>query len=209
MLEELSRRWRRHRLKAPEFAPMFERYRGDELVSLDCETTGLDPRKAEILSVGAMRIKGDAILTSQRLEVLVQPTRAFADKLVTIHQLRPLDVAQGLQTEAAIRRVLEFIGPRPLVGYFLSFDVAMLSKYACPLLGTGLPNKQIEVSRLYYEWRAAQLPPGSNIDLSFESIRTRLDLPEMAAHDAVNDALLTAMMYLRLRGNWRAGASRG
>ena len=79
----------------------------------------------------------------------------------------------------------------------------MLNKYARPLIGAGLPNTQIEVSRLYYDWRAAQVPPGGNIDLRFETIRQRLDLPRRAAHDAFNDALLTAMMYLRLKGGWR------
>ena len=47
------------------------------------------------------------------------------------------------------------------------------------------------------------MPPGGNIDLRFETIRQRLDLPRRAAHDAFNDALLTAMMYLRLKGDWR------
>ena len=69
--------------------------------------------------------------------------------------------------------------------------------------GSALPNAGIEVSRLYYDWRAPQVPPGGNIDLRFETIRQRLDLPRRAAHDAFNDALLTAMMYLRLRGGWK------
>ena len=52
---------------------------------------------------------------------------------------------------------------------------------------------------------APQTPPGANIDLRFETIRQRLDLPRRAVHDAFNDALLTAMMYLRLKGSWRPG----
>jgi DNA polymerase-3 subunit epsilon len=102
-----------------------------------------------------------------------------------------------------MRRVLDFVGPRPLVGYFLEFDAAMLERYLRPMLGTGLPNRRVEVSSLYYDWRARQLPAGSNIDLRFETIRRQLDLPRHAAHDAFNDALMTAMMYLRLKGGWR------
>lgn len=209
MWRSLKRRLWLARLKRPEFAYLAEPYDGDELVSLDCETTGLDPRKAEILSIGAIRIKGDRILTSQRLELLVKPQGGISATLIKVHHLRPVDVERGLDIEEAMRRVMEFLGPRPLVGYYLEFDAAMLNKYIRPMLGVGLPNRKVEVSRLYYDWRAMQLPPGSNIDLRFEAIRANLDLPRRAAHDAFNDALITAMMYLRLQGNWRPPKARG
>ena len=51
-------------------------YDGDELVSIDCETTGLDVKQDQILSVGAIKVKGDTILTSQRLDFLVRPEGA-------------------------------------------------------------------------------------------------------------------------------------
>ena len=206
MLERLKRAWYRRRLQDPAYAFLCDDYGGDELVSIDCETTGLDVHTDQILSVGAIKIKGDAILTSQRLDFLVRPEGPVSDRTVLIHHIRPVDLEGAVPVDEAIRRVLEFVGPRPLVGYFLEFDVAMLNRHVRPLIGIPLPNRQIEVSRLYYDWRAAQVPPGGNIDLRFETIRERLDLPRRAAHDAFNDALLAAMMYLRLKGNWRPRA---
>ena len=203
MFQNLKRAWWRRQLKDPAFAYLAEPYDGDEMVSIDCETTGLDVKRDQILSVGAIKVKGDVILTSERLDFLVRPKDPVSERTILIHHIRPIDLEDAVPVDQAIRRVLEFVGPRPLVGYFLEFDVAMLNKYVRPLLGTGLPNAQIEVSRLYYDWRAPQVPPGGNIDLRFETIRQRLDLPRRAAHDAFNDALLTAMMYLRLKGGWR------
>lgn len=203
MLQQLKRAWFRHRLKDPTYAGLAAAYDGDELVSIDCETTGLDVKTDQILSVGAIKVKGDAILTSQRLDFLVRPKEPMSDRTILIHHIRPVDLEHALPVEEAMRRVLDFVGPRPLIGYFLEFDAAMLNKYVRPLIGAGLPNRQIEVSRLYYDWRAPQVPPGGNIDLRFETIRQRLDLPRRAAHDAFNDALLTAMMYLRLQGSWK------
>ena len=203
MFANLKRAWWRRQLKDPAFAYLGDAYDGDELVSIDCETTGLDVKRDQILSVGAIKVKGDSILTSERLDFLVRPKEPVSERTILIHHIRPVDLEAALPVDEAIRRVLEFVGPRPLLGYFLEFDVGMLNKYVRPLLGTGLPNRQIEVSRLYYDWRAAQVPPGGNIDLRFETIRQRLDLPRRAAHDAFNDALLTAMMYLRLKGGWR------
>lgn len=204
----LHRRWWLSRLRAKDWQSLADPYDGDEAVSLDCETTGLDPKTAEILSVGAIKIKGDRILTSERLDFLVKPSKGFSEELIKIHHLRPIDVERGVDAEEAMRRVLDFLGPRPLVGYFLQFDVAMLNKYVRPMLGVGLPNKRIEVSSLYYDWRSRRVAPGSNIDLRFETIRTNLELPRRAAHDAFNDALLTAMMYLRLEGGWEPSSAR-
>jgi DNA polymerase III subunit epsilon len=203
MLEPLKRAWFRHRLKDQAYAGLAEPYTGDELVSIDCETTGLDVKRDQILSVGAIKVKGDVILTSQRLDFLVRPKEPVSDRTILIHHIRPVDLEGAVPVEEAMRRVLDFVGPRPLIGYFLEFDTAMLNKYVRPLIGAALPNRGIEVSRLYYDWRAAQVPPGGNIDLRFETIRQRLDLPRRAAHDAFNDALLTAMMYLRLKGGWK------
>lgn len=206
MLATVKRAWWRRQLKDERFAFLFDAAPADEAVSIDCETTSLDVATAEILSVGAVRLKGDTLLTSERLEILLRPEGLLNEATVTIHQLRAADLARGRPWAEAIGEVLRFVGSRPLIGYFLEFDVAMLNKYVRRLIGCPLPNRQIEVSRLYYEWRAQQLPPGSNIDLRFESIRERLDLPRRAAHDAVNDALLAAMVYLRLKGGWRPRA---
>lgn len=203
MLDGLKRAWLRRGLSDPSYGWLYEPYHGDELVSLDCETTSLDVPSAEILSVGAIRLRGDALLTSERLDILVRPEGQVNERTVTIHHLRAVDVAAGLPWDEAIRRVLAFVGNRPLLGYYLEFDVAMLDKYVRRLTGARLPNRRIELSRLYHDWRARQLPQGSNIDLRFEAIREKLDLPRRAQHDAFNDALLTAMMYQRLQGNWR------
>jgi DNA polymerase-3 subunit epsilon len=198
MLERLRRRWLRRRLRDEAFAFLFDQPPPGEAVSIDCETTTLDIRRAELLSVAAIRIQGDRILTSERLELVVRPEQKPGEQGVLIHQLRPIDIARGVPADQAIEQVLRFIGSRPLVGYYLEFDAAVLNRHVRPKLGIPLPNRQIDVSGLYYDARFKRAPPGSHIDLRFATIRENLDLPEMAAHDAFNDALLTAMMYLRL-----------
>ena len=152
--------------------------------------------RAELLSVAATRIQGDRILTSKRLELVVRPGGQAGEKGVRIHQLRPIDLARGVPAEQAIDQIQRFIGSRPLVGYYLQFDVPVLERHVRPKLGIP-PNQHIEVSTLCYDAKQKRLPPGSNIDLRFATIRDELDLPEHAEHDACKDALLAAMMYLR------------
>jgi DNA polymerase-3 subunit epsilon len=95
--------------------------------------------------------------------------------------------------------LLHFIGGRPLVGYYVDFDIAMLDKYVLRFIGIELPNPRIEVSKLYYERKYSDASPDTAIDLSFATILKDLDIPPLAQHDAFNDALMTAMMYVTLR----------
>jgi len=193
-----------HRLKRPEFAFVFDTPPPDEWVSLDCETTGLDVGRDEIISIGAVRIVGQRIMTSERLELLVRPERGVSAGSVRIHRLREQDVAQGLPVEEAVKQLLHFIGSRPLVGYYLEFDVAMLNRAVRPLLGIGLPQPKVEVSALYYEHKFKQLPPyqqhdNADIDLRFDRLMADLQLPVRDAHDALNDAVMAALAFIKLR----------
>ena len=73
MLQRLRRQWLRRRLKDEAYEFLFDPEPPRELVSIDCETTTLDIRRAELLAVAAIRIHEDRILTSERLELVVRP----------------------------------------------------------------------------------------------------------------------------------------
>ena len=60
------------------------------------------------------------------------------------------------------------------------------------------------MSSLYYDWKFQQLPPyqqheNADIDLRFATILQALDLPVRDAHDALNDAVMAALAFIRLR----------
>ena len=158
----------------------------------------------ERLAITAVRIVGNKIMTSERFEVLVRPERGVSPDSVRIHRLRGQDVAQGLPADEAMKQLMRFIGSRPLVGYFLEFDVAMLNRAIWPLLGQGLPQPKIEVSAMYYDHKFRQMLPyeqqtNPNIDLRFATLMSDLDLPVREAHDALNDAVMAAMAFIKLR----------
>jgi DNA polymerase III subunit epsilon len=121
---------------------------------------------------------------------------------VRVHGLRERDVAQGMDPDEAMRRLLTFIGARPLVGYYLEFDVAMINRAIFPMLGVPLPQPKIEVSSMFYDYKVRQLPPyqhGGNIDLRFATLMQELGLPLRNAHDALNDAVMAALAFIKLR----------
>lgn len=200
----LRRDWQRRRLKDERWAFLFDEPLQDEWVSVDCETTGLNVRQDEIIAIGATRIKGSRVMTSDRLELLVRPEKEVKRDSVQVHRLRAQDVADGLPLCEAMERLLMFIGSRPLVGYYLEFDVAMINRAVRQCFGLTLPQQRIEVSALYYDWKFRQLPPyqqhdNADIDLRFATIMQDLQLPTREAHDALNDAVMAALAFIKLR----------
>ena len=202
-LAMLKRWWFLYHLGDPRYRFMWDPPPPEEWVALDCETTGLDRRRDEIVAIGAVRICGNRILASERLELLVRPEkRRVSAQSVRIHQLREQDVAQGVSADEAMHRLMHFIGSRPLVGYFLEFDLAMIDRVLFPMLGMGLPQPRIEVSALYYDHKNRQRPAherGGDIDLRFATMMRDLQLPMRDAHDAVNDAIMAALAFIKLR----------
>jgi DNA polymerase-3 subunit epsilon len=204
LIDRLRRGWQQRQLRDSEWRFLVDAPPPGEWVALDCETTGLNPRSDEIIAIGAVRIVGNRVLTSERLDLLVRPEHGVSAESIRVHRLREQDVQDGVPAEEAMRRLLHFIGARPLVGYYLEFDVAMINRTLKRTLGLTLPQEKIEVSRLYYDHVFQQLPPhkqqeNTEIDLRFATIMDALGLPTREAHDALNDAVMAALAFIKLR----------
>lgn len=198
MFETLKQKWNRKNLKDERFSFLFDNVHKDEVVVYDCETTGLNPKKDNIISIGAVKVKGNKILTDEAIHIYIQQKEEINHKSITIHQIRNCDLEQAIPIDEAIEQFLHYIGSRKLIGYYLEFDVAMINKYTKPMFGITLPNKKEEVSAIYYDKKIATIPQG-HIDLRFDTILKDLALPKLSAHDALNDAIMTAMIYLKLQ----------
>ncbi|WP_319379585.1 3'-5' exonuclease [Thiomicrorhabdus sp.] len=200
-----SRRFRR-RLRIPEFAFLAdEELDNDEVyVSLDCETTGLNPKKDRIITLSAVKIVGNRILSSQKFTAMIDPQMTISEQSIKIHHIRHADLqaCEVLTERQALEAFLTFIGSATLIGYYLEFDLAMLDRLVKPWLGDSLPNPRIEVSELFYQWRQQQSRDSmrnAHIDLRFDRMMDDLQLPRFSQHDAFNDALMTAMAFVKLR----------
>lgn len=202
MLSDLKRQlmnsYYKGKLTDPSYAFLYEPH-PDELVSFDCETTSLNVKEAQIISIGAVKIRGDRILTSETFDIIVKLDGVMEATNVTIHGLRPKDLTNGVSIEEALHQFLHFVGGRPLVGYFLEYDVAMVNKFLKPMLGITLPQKQIEVSRIYHAQETRHKYYDAEIDLKMATMIKALNIPDLPRHDALNDAINVAMMYLMLK----------
>ena len=198
-LKQLSNQWQKNKLQRAELAPMFEPPIKDQWVAIDCEMTGLNPRKHHLLSVAAIHINGDTIDTGNGLHLVCRPPVMPDRDTIIIHGLRSADVAQGLSYDEMLSMILPFISNRPIVGFCPQLDIAFLNPLIKQYMGTTLPNEVLDVRRLYSQRMGERDPNTPKASQQLSKILAHYNIPEFGSHDAYNDALMTAMAFLHVR----------
>ncbi|EGQ8946561.1 3'-5' exonuclease [Vibrio parahaemolyticus] len=193
----LQRKYWHYKLKGSPYQSLFCAPHKTEFVSLDCETTSLDPNRAELVTIAATKIIDNRILTSQPFEVRLRAPQSLDSGSVKIHKIRHQDLADGISEKEALLKLLTFIGNRPLVGYHIRYDKKILDLACQRQLGFPLPNPLIEVSQIYHDKLERHLP-NAYFDLSLEAICKHLELPIQDKHDALQDAISAALVFVRL-----------
>lgn len=200
-MNALHRRWLVWRHGRGPWATLLAEVPVDEVVSLDLETTGLDPITDRILRLAAVPVRGSRVVLSERFERWVAPERDFDIDSIRHHRILPEDVAAAEVETAVVREFLHWLGPRPLLGYCIDFDVAMLNRSVRGITGFSLPNPRIDVAALdfaYQQRSRFEAAQRRNLD----AILVETDVPIMRRHDALADAVATALAWrvLRSRG---------
>ena len=202
VLREQLRHWFRKRLPnyrtpPPRWAHLEDIYHGEEVVVLDCETSQFDKKKGELLSVAAVVVSGQSIELSNALDLTIQSDVETHPGAVRVHHLRREDRTQGVSAAEAIERLLDFVGNRPICGFYIEFDRAVLNRYLQALHGFELPNRFIEVSEMYARKKRRNIPELS-LDLTFEGLAKDLDVPVIGRHTALGDVISTSLMLIKL-----------
>ncbi|MGD2006225.1 MAG: 3'-5' exonuclease [Pseudomonadales bacterium] len=184
----------RFKVQGTPWEPLFMPYHGDEVISLDCETTGLDPNTDDLLTVAAVKIRDGKIMTSEKLDLRLPPSPKQAADSIRIHGIRKVDLEDCIPFSEALPKLLNFIGNRPLLGYYIKFDVTLLNRYIREAFGFELPNPTIELADVF----SSKTRQPETADLRFERILTELSVPTFGRHTAIGDATMVAMAYLKL-----------
>lgn len=169
-----------------------------ELVALDVETTGLDPKSAEVLTIGAVPLRGRRVILSDRFEAVLKregPTHAGS---VRIHRLRAMDLDHGVPPAEALGRFREWLGSRPIIGYCVDFDRAVLDR---GLRAGGLPALDVaayDLRSLHRMKSRREVEDHAGL-ADLDAILADAGVPPLARHTAIGDAVATALAYLALR----------
>jgi polyribonucleotide nucleotidyltransferase len=95
-----------------------------ELVVIDVETTGTDPKMSDLLEVAAVKIKGTKVV--DRWSTLVDPGRPIIGN--QMHGITDKDVKGAPSPKAAAEQLLKFVGDAKVVGHNVGFDLGFIEE---------------------------------------------------------------------------------
>lgn len=164
---------------------------------VDLETTGLDPRRDEIIAFGAVPVDGGRILAAGARYGLVRPNRSPTADSIRVHGIRPTDLAAAPEAPAALDPLLEAMGGRILVAHAAWVERGFLR----PVLrarGVRLREPVLDTARLGALWLPEDRRPDGRAAVPLGVLARALGLPVHRPHHALGDALTTAQLFLAL-----------
>ena len=197
-MHALSRWWLRRRHRDGEWAALLQAPPAGEWVSLDLETTGLDPTRDHILSLAAVPVRDGRLLMSERFERRVHTARAFGIDSIRHHRITPDEASTGDQVTDVVREFLHWLGSRRLLGYNLGFDLDMLAPHVRALTRFDLPNPTVDLADAVAAAQRRQRPDAP-VNLDLVHIANRLGVPMIGRHTALGDATTVALCWIALR----------
>lgn len=189
-----------------EFAAAYE---SGEMVVFDTETTGLDVFADDVIEISAMRIK-DGKAVGEPLDLYIRTDKDIPLMLGTkINPLRSIYDERAvtgdlLTADEAMRRFLDYVGTRPLLGHNVDYDYRIVENNIKRRCGGA-----VDVS----EWQSKQadgvfdslrlmrlLEPGLN-SYKLEFLLKAFNLEGVNSHQAIDDVAatvsLTALCHIK------------
>ena len=165
-------------------------------VAVDVETTGLDPTGGDrVISIGCVELV-ERQFTGRDFHRLIDPQRPIPAESARVHGISDDDVAGRPKFADLAGEFLEFVRGAHLLGHNVEFDLGFLD---AELQKAGREEKLEEIcdSTCTLKIARARYPTQRN-NLDALSLRLGVASRERGYHDALEDARLTASVWLRL-----------
>lgn len=164
------------------------------MVAIDCETTGLDPRRDRVVSFAAIRIEhGLRVSSRPELDLLIDPGIDIPSRAVAVHGIDRGQLVGAPSFADAYARIAASLADAVLIGHHIEFDLAMLHR---------------EAARARLPWReppsfdtaglaAALGHPTDHVDLDVVLGHLGIE-PHGRRHSAAGDARRAADLFVAL-----------
>jgi DNA polymerase-3 subunit epsilon len=183
----------------------WERFR---FVSVDSESTGLNPQKDRIISLAGVALESGDICLWDQFSVMMPVSHNTAS--VTIHGITRQESVDGIEESAALDAFLRWLGDGVIAGHHIQHDLMMLNRALVGHYAVELKNVVIDTMEIYLKLREFGAfeslcdPRGFALDGLLEVF----GITPHDRHTASGDAYLTALLLQRLlkeagrRGLW-------
>lgn len=169
------------------------------LLAIDFETTGFEPEKDGILSIGVVPMTLQRISSNKARHWLLKPKFHLTESSVVIHGITHNDIAAAPDITSMLDELLSYMAGSVAVVHFRGIERPFLHATLLDRLGEGIDFPVIDTMEL--EARLHRSKPPSLLDkllgrqpvsIRLADSRRRYGLPDYRPHHAVTDALASA-----------------
>jgi DNA polymerase-3 subunit epsilon len=167
-------------------------------IVLDSETTGLDPRKDRLITIGAVAVIGSEIVLEDSYEALLKVE--YNTSAITVHGVTREESQRGLDEPVALEQYLNYQRDGVIVGHHIMHDVETFNAGYERHWGFRMQNLSLDTMALALVLEAdgafAQYENFKNFSL--DALCDRFGVIPHDRHTAPGDAFMTAQVFLRL-----------
>lgn len=167
--------------------------KSSRFIVLSTETSGLNPLKDVILSIGSFSVIDNSIVIGDSFEAVLLQYKFLHDNGLSNEFLVESKMKKLGESEA-IKLLIEFIGNSVLVGHHIDFDVEMINA-ALERLDCGrLKNEALDVDIMH-----RKLNDINDKQFSLDELCKVYNIPESDRNSSAEDAYKTALLFLKLK----------
>jgi predicted DnaQ family exonuclease/DinG family helicase len=163
----------------------------DIFVSLDLETTGLDPLNDEIIEVGAVKFRMDGVIDTYHS--MVKPSRPIPYRIQILTGIKDSDLEKAPKLAVALNELVAFLGDSTIIGQNIGFDLAFLAEKDIR------PRGQV-----YDVFELATIVMPVLPDYRLTTLAAELGVSSVQYHRALHDATAAKDVFLALLDKLRS-----
>lgn len=172
-----------------------------EFVVFDTELTGLNERKDELVSIGAVRIREMRIDLQNCFYTCIRPDQCVPKSSTLIHRITPGQTDDAPKLEAVLPEFAGFCGKALLVGHNIGLDIGFVNRALKKQFGGILRNPCLDTMRLAMHYKESQWENyydryNLNVSYTLADLSREYGLPLFSEHNALQDAMQTAYLFL-------------
>jgi DNA polymerase-3 subunit epsilon len=178
-----------------------------DFVCFDTELTGLNVRHDQIVSIGAVRIRGLRIIAGDNFFTYIQPTRDLPKDSTLVHRITPQQIKRAPAAAEVLPEFVEYCADSLLLGHYVLIDLAFLNRALVKTLGGKIKNPSLDsvkiAAALHLHRQKHERAVGKKGQRAFNLNKLAVEhgIPLFEQHDALEDALQTAYLFLFLVKN--------
>lgn len=169
-----------------------------DIVSVDIETTGLNPENDKIVSIGFVTVKNLSVQLEMSGHYIVHTKKCIPEQSVVIHQITDDRLKEGISIRQAVPLLLQHLQGKVMLVHNANIEQGFLNKICRSLYGSDFVIPVIDTQLLAKRSMERRNLPCKSTDLRLFNLRRKYNMPAYKAHNALMDAIATAELFLAM-----------